>query len=417
MTDLNKQNAIYFPNLDGLRFIAFLLVFVNHVVACLGHKTVNPLVNKIKTDYLLNGDLGVNFFFVLSGFLITYLLLKEKEKHATINVRSFYLRRVLRIWPLYFLVLFIGLAIIPLFTTALPAGFPISNSTTIMNKNLYMFFLGNFDYVKNGISNAIVGVLWSVSIEEQFYLFWPLLLLIIPRKHLTKLFIALIAFSIYYRLFGMAGKTQNLMQHYHTFSCLSDLAMGALFAKLCGSEKFIDFFRRLNPIVIVLVYLTGFILIALRMDFFHLELTQNEYLKQINFHSNGIKPRPHQYWRSFMPVVYSLFFAFVMMEQIFAERSIFKIGKIKLFTYLGKISYGLYCFHMIALFIVVYVMMKMGYSVTVPDKKIILIEAITAFGLTILISIVSYNYFEKKFLLLKTKIAANMIPKASKKKN
>lgn len=417
MTDLNKQNAIYFPNLDGLRFIAFLLVFVNHVVACLGHKTVNPLVNKIKTDYLLNGDLGVNFFFVLSGFLITYLLLKEKEKHSTINVRSFYLRRVLRIWPLYFLVLFIGLAIIPLFTTALPAGFPISNSTTIMNKNLYMFFLGNFDYVKNGISNAIVGVLWSVSIEEQFYLFWPLLLLIIPRKHLTKLFIALIAFSIYYRLFGMAGKTQNLMQHYHTFSCLSDLAMGALFAKLCGSEKFIDFFRKLNPIVIILVYLTGFTLIALRMDFFHLELTQNEYLKQINFHSNGIKPRPQQYWRSFMPVVYSLFFAFVMMEQIFAERSIFKIGRIKLFTYLGKISYGLYCFHMVALFIVVYVMMKMGYSVTVPDKKIIIIEAITAFGLTILISIVSYNYFEKKFLLLKTKIAANLVPKGSKKKN
>ena len=71
---------------------------------------------------------------------------------------------------------------------------------------------------------------------------------------------------------------------------------------------------------------------------------------------------------------------------------------------------------MIALFIVVYVMMKLGYSVTVPDKKLIFIEAITAFGLTILISIVSYNYFEKKFLLLKTKIAANLVPKGSKKK-
>lgn len=416
MTDLNKQNAIYFPNLDGLRFMAFVLVFVNHVVACLGHKTVNPLINKIKTDYLLNGDLGVNFFFVLSGFLITYLLLREKEKHFTINVRSFYLRRVLRIWPLYFLVLLIGLAIIPIFTTALPVGFPISTSTTVMNKNLYMFFLGNFDYVKNGISNAVIGVLWSVSIEEQFYLFWPLILLIVPTKHLTKLFIALIGFSIYYRLFGMSGKTQNLMQHYHTFSCLSDLAMGALFAKLCGSEKFLDFFRKLNPFVIVGVYMIGLTLIAVRMDLFHLELTQNEFLKAINFHNNGIKPRPQQYWHSFMPVVYSMFFAFVMMEQIFAERSFFKIGKIKVFTYLGKISYGLYCFHMIAMFFVVYVLMKLNYPVTLPDKKLIMIEAISAFGLTILISIISYNFFEKKFLLLKAKIAVNLTPILSKKK-
>ena len=416
MTDLNKQSATYFPNLDGLRFLAFLLVFVNHVVATLGHKTVNPLVNKIKTDYLLNGDLGVNFFFVLSGFLITYLLLKEKEQHSTINVKSFYLRRVLRIWPLYFLVLFIGLAVIPLFTTALPPRFPILTSTATLDKNLYMFFLGNFDYVKNGISNAIVGVLWSVSIEEQFYLFWPLLLLIILRKHLTKLFIVLIAFSVYYRLFGMSGKTQNLMQHYHTFSCISDLAMGALFAKLCDSEKFINFFRRLNPVVIILVYLVGLFLIAIRMDLFHLELTQNEYLKQINFRSNGIKPRPLQYWRSFMPVVYSLFFAFVMMEQIFSERSVFKIGKIKLFTYLGKISYGLYCFHMIALFIVVYVMMKLGYSVTLPDKNLIIFEAFSALALTIIISILSYYFFEKRFLLLKGKIAANLSPKAAKKK-
>lgn len=416
MTDLNKQSSIYFPNLDGLRFLAFALVFVNHVVACLGHRTVNPLINKIKTDYLLNGDLGVNFFFVLSGFLITYLLLKEKEKHLTIHVRSFYLRRVLRIWPLYFLVLFICLAIIPLFTTALPNGFPILTSTTIMNKNLYMFFLGNFDYVKNGISNAVVGVLWSVSIEEQFYLFWPLVLLIIPTKHLTKFFIALIGFSIYYRLFGMSGKTQNLMIHYHTFSCISDLATGALFAQLCGSEKFLNFFRKLNPFVIFGVYIIGIALIALRMDFFRLEPTQNEYLRLINFHNNGIRPRPIQYWHSFLPVVYSLFFAFVMMEQIFTERSVFKIGKIKLFTYFGKISYGLYCFHMIALFFVVYIFMKLGYSVTMPDKYLIISEAVSAFALTMLISILSYTYFEKRFLLLKAKFAVKISPKTGKKK-
>ena len=117
-----------------------------------------------------------------------------------------------------------------------------------------------------------------------------------------------------------------------------------------------------------------------------------------------------------MPLVYSLFFAFVMMEQIFSERSFFKIGKIKLFTYLGKISYGLYCFHMIALFVVVYILMKLGYNITTPDKKIILIEAFAAFGLTILFSVLSFNYFEKKFLSFKEKIAINFVQKGTKKK-
>ena len=416
MTDLNKQNSIYFPNLDGLRFLAFALVFLNHITACLGHRTVDPLINKIKTNYFLNGDLGVNFFFVLSGFLITYLLLVEKDRFKTIKVSSFYLRRVLRIWPLYFLVLFIGLVIIPLFTTALPAGFSISTATTTMDKSLYMFFLGNFDYVKNGITNAVVGVLWSVSIEEQFYLFWPLLLLMIPTKHLSKIFVVIITFSICFRLFGMAGKTQNLMMHYHTFSCLSDLATGALFAKLCGSDSFIGFFRRLNPFVIIAVYIIGISLILLRVNIFQLELTQNEYLKLINFHGNGVKPRPHQYWHSFMPVVYSLFFAFVMMEQIFSERSFFKIGKIKLFTYLGKISYGLYCFHMIAMFFVVYIFMKLDFKVTAPDKTLILLEGISALALTIGLAMVSYTFFEKRFLALKEKIGVKQTSQAIKKK-
>ena len=80
MTELNKQNTVFFPNLDGLRFVAFLLVFVNHAASSLGFVSSNSLVNNFRTKFLLVGDLGVNFFFVLSGFLITYLLLKEKPK-------------------------------------------------------------------------------------------------------------------------------------------------------------------------------------------------------------------------------------------------------------------------------------------------------------------------------------------------
>ena len=101
-----KENKIYFENLDFLRFIAFFTVFAGHTA--LG----NFLINRIHVDVInkfiwvfSQGGTGVSFFFVLSGFLITYLLLIEKEKTGKINVRNFYVRRILRIWPLYYLVI------------------------------------------------------------------------------------------------------------------------------------------------------------------------------------------------------------------------------------------------------------------------------------------------------------------------
>lgn len=396
MTDLNKQNTVYFPNLDGLRFVAFLLVFVNHAASTLGFQTSNSLVNDIRTKFLLVGDLGVNFFFVLSGFLITYLLLKEKEQNTKINIRFFYLRRVLRIWPLYFLILFICFLIIPLFTTSLPLNFPVYALNLWLNKALYLFFLGNFDYLIHGISNNVVGVLWSVSVEEQFYLFWPLLLIFCPRKHLAKVFITLILFSTLYRLFGTSGVTLNLMLKYHTFSCISDLAVGALFAQLCTNEKTLEFFINIKKHWIDLFYAAGLLLIIFRFDIYNLEPV------------NAKDPKHYSHiLKSIMPVVYSFFFAFILIEQVFAKNSIFKIGKIPFVSKLGKISYGLYCYHMAAMFLVVYFFIKLGYSAIHPSATLLFIEAIIAFSLTILISAISYKHFEKPFLLLKEKFSAN----------
>lgn len=393
MTDLNKPNSVYFPNLDGLRFVAFLLVFVNHAASTLGYQTGNSLINDIRTKFLLVGDLGVNFFFVLSGFLITYLLLKEKEQHTKINIRFFYLRRVLRIWPLYFFVLFICFVIIPLFTPSLPVNFPVSASNFILDKSLYLFFLGNFDYLIHGISNYVVGVLWSVSVEEQFYLFWPLLLIVFPRKHLVKVFIALILFSTLYRLFGTSGLTLNLMLKYHTFSCVSDLSVGALFAQLCTNEKIMNSFINIKKHWIDLFYATGLLLIVFRFDIYSLEHIETRFSSHI--------------LKSVMPVVYSFFFAFILIEQVFAKNSIFKIGRIPFVSKLGKISYGLYCYHMVAMFIVAAVFFKLGFNAIHPSGAFLFLEAITAFVLTIIISAISYKYFESQFLRLKERFSGN----------
>ena len=76
---LPQKTTIFFPNLDGLRFVAFFVVFINHAFGCLDYTNTNRVFLFIRDRYLTSGDLGVNLFFVLSGFLITYLLLKEKE--------------------------------------------------------------------------------------------------------------------------------------------------------------------------------------------------------------------------------------------------------------------------------------------------------------------------------------------------
>lgn len=142
------MNKIYFPNLNGLRFFAALSVMLYHFG---GVETIN-------------GHFGVILFFVLSGFLITYLLLEEKKQTNTISIRKFYFRRVLRIWPLYFFILLLATVVI--------------YSTTGLDDNYYealpyfLLFIPNWAFVIN-IGIKYVVVLWSVGAEEQFYLLWP----------------------------------------------------------------------------------------------------------------------------------------------------------------------------------------------------------------------------------------------------
>ena len=194
----NKPQQIFFENLDGLRFLCFLAVFFFH--------SFHTEFQEIKSDeyYTLikkgifgNGNLGVNFFFVLSGFLITYLLIKEKEMRHKINIPFFWMRRILRIWPLYFLCVFFGFFIFPLIKSFLGQ---IPNETAHIF--YYLTFLNNFDFIKNGLPDSSnLGVLWSIAIEEQFYFIWPIILSFIPIKKMWIVFISIILGSITFRFF------------------------------------------------------------------------------------------------------------------------------------------------------------------------------------------------------------------------
>src|SRR6187402_557963 len=116
MSEAGIKKRIFFPNLDGLRFICFFFVFMVHSFVTDDVSINNNPVHIFLKQYLFaGGQLGVNMFFVLSGFLITYLLLSEKEISGKINIKNFYIRRVLRIWPLYFFCVFFGFILFPLF--------------------------------------------------------------------------------------------------------------------------------------------------------------------------------------------------------------------------------------------------------------------------------------------------------------
>jgi len=159
------------PELDVVRFLAFLLVFFHHVypriyvqehlgefIAVLGHSGLRVFMSCANAC-----GMGLCLFFTLSAYLITDLLLKERSKFQAISIRKFYIRRMLRIWPLYGVGVTIGLALAAM-------GHHASDVTRF---EWYLLFVGNIYCAAHGWSGNPMTLLWSISVEEQFYLVWP----------------------------------------------------------------------------------------------------------------------------------------------------------------------------------------------------------------------------------------------------
>lgn len=316
--------------------------------------------------------MGVNFFFVLSGFLISYLLIHEKEKYHQINIRYFYIRRILRIWPLYYATLLIGFVGFPILKHAMGA---VSSETA--NPLLYAFFLGNFSDMWNGLPDAtILGVLWSVSIEEQFYLFWPLLLSFLPQRHYLRVFTLLIVGSVVFRSFYY---DDYMVMYYHTFSVISDMCVGGVIAYFSYySFRFRAFFEGLSKERIVLIYLIGFAFVLFEKSLFSVPFLQ-------------IMSR----------LLYSLFFAFILLEQNYSRDSFYKMKNWKRLTHWGQMTYGLYCLHFLGILAAIILSKKMGWNQSIVG--VLVIETALAFGITWMIAWFSYRFFEMPFLKLKEK--------------
>ena len=210
------------PQLDALRAIAVIMVIWSHWS---GYHN-----NSWEDTFWFNGQIGVQLFFVLSGFLITGILLKERESVVqspdlkTDILKVFYARRVLRIFPLFYLTLLVT--------------YFLHQPDVVQTIKWHVLYLTNFLFAFRGAYQNTVAHFWSLAVEEQFYLFWPLLMLYVPKKHLLKSIGVTIAVAPVFRLVGAYGLGWNdVTVNVLTFSSLDALGMGALFAYLREYNK------------------------------------------------------------------------------------------------------------------------------------------------------------------------------------
>lgn len=366
------KKSIYFENLDGLRFLSFLAVLLFHSFYTESTEILNNPNYKAITKIFSSGFLGVNFFFVLSGFLITYLLFAEFEKNQKINIFSFYIRRILRIWPLYILIVIIGFIGWPIFKNMFNESF-VEKSNWLY----YIFFTSNFEVaiIKILPSSAILGILWSIAIEEQFYLIWPHL-----TKHFKKgsfvllcclIIVASIIFRFYYR-------DDYSIIYYHTLSVISDMAIGGLIAYFAFfNNTFLNWVIKRPRYQIILLYVVTFSLI---------------YFKKQLFGYEGIPIVMER-------VIFGLLFGSILLEQNYCKNSLFKLSKIKILSLLGKYTYGLYMYQFIGIVLALRISKILGTNQTLYG--VILLETLLALIFTIIIAVVSYYVLEKRFLKLK----------------
>lgn len=348
----------YLNYLDGIRGIAALMVMIFHFVPNNIPITNSSLIFKIQKIAIF-GQTGVDLFFVLSGFLITRILISEKG--GKYFFRNFYIRRTLRIFPLYYLFLIILFFIVPLF-----------NSTTTKLSETWWFWI----YLQNiplTFNLPLDGPnhFWSLAVEEHFYLLWPLIVFFLNKKQLLKISLIIIIFSIIVRFIFIQN---DIGVFYFTFCRLDALAFGTLLA-CYESENLFDNLK------IFLKYSFPICLLFLIILWVFFSGLGDDWLQTFKF--------------TFIGYIY---FCVIAMLLIYDNQLLLKIKMViesSFFKLLGKISYGLYVYHPFCFLIVNrYIFQK---------NKSFFVSMVLSFFLTFVISWLSYTFFESKLISLKDK--------------
>jgi peptidoglycan/LPS O-acetylase OafA/YrhL len=335
---------IHLKGLNGLRALAAMAVVISHI---------NLLLDNIglpKAGALPLANFGVTIFFALSGFLITYLLLHEKTRMHTIDVKKFYIRRALRIWPLYFLYLGVAMTV---------CGWTMYADVLYY----YLFFIPNVAFVI-GVAIPLLKHYWSLGVEEQFYLFWPLLMRYVSNILRCLIWFVVVFFALKVLVKYSASNEVYALLHYSRFGCMAIGAIGAWFY-FYQKEK-INF---LHAYWIQAIAWATLLMIALN-KFYVFSIIDHEIVAVIT----------------------------VILIYNQAEGRSFINLNTRVPNYLGGISFGMYVYNPLVIFAFESLLKDQMLAPSVFNYCLIYIFIIL---IVVLVSHISYRFFEKRFLHVK----------------
>jgi len=361
----------YFPNLNGLRAIGAFIVLFSHF-----HFFRKLMGYKETQWFLIPGKVGVALFFALSGFLITSLLFRELEKTHTIRLKDFYIRRMLRIWPLYYIILLLGF-----FVMNRIGIFKVPVLSDKMYQDLSWWNILNIILIIPNFTHYYVPYTdqrWSIIDEEMFYLIQPALLRIFRNRYVLVFCFCLIVFSsgIFRGIVHILGFDKHISPEVVTavasqLEYLGCIAIGCIFGALYYKREAITkkyLFSRWTQLAIVAILIV-FCAISyiVKHDELYFDLR----------------------W-------YSLLFGVVVLNAALNPKTIYRLEN-RVLVFLGKISYGIYMYHMFFLGIAFVIARALFQNFWAQY----ILYAVLGVGLTILVSWASYRWLESFFLRLK----------------
>jgi peptidoglycan/LPS O-acetylase OafA/YrhL len=359
-----KNNIVYLSGLNGLRSIAALSVVISHIALSIRGFNLKIYLFGINEKGLPNGwylgSNGVTMFFVLSGFLITYLLLLESNK-SPIDIEKFYIRRVLRIWPIYYLYFFLCLFVIYFFL-----GQNIGLSTFFF----YLFFAANIPFIFE-FTLPFLDHFWSIGVEEQFYLFWPWLIKKTKGNSFSIVLSIVVVINIirYFLWWKYPYSEGAIFSIVNRFDCMMVGGLGAmLFYE--QNNVFLKVFD--NKISNILSWIL-IMLMAFNVKFI-----------------NAIVDT----------TIVTVISLVLIVGQINIKNRVINLD-LPFFNFIGKISYGIYVYHILMIFIFSHLFKYIDLQ---ENYKLFLVYG-SVVSASIIVAYVSYEYYEKYFIKLKNNFA------------